>query len=99
MHGEARVLVEPPHEGANSLIEEWRLFCMKEKAIYATLNLFEGNMNLRASCWYPASEEDHIRTMLIRQSSQQGHSSAMLVSDRTLPQTRPPTYNRRNEFT
>ena len=33
-----------------------RLFCIKEKAIYATLNLFEGNMNLRANCWYPQED-------------------------------------------
>jgi len=82
------------------LIEEWRLFCIKEKSTYATLNLFEGHMNLRANCWYPAAEEDQIRALLIRNSStQQGHSSAMLVSDRTLPRRSPPTYIRKNEFT
>jgi V-type H+-transporting ATPase subunit a len=96
---EAGSLLQEARSGGNSVIEEWRLFCIKEKSMYATLNLFEGNMNLRASCWYPAAEEDQIRTMLIRHSSQQGHSSAMLVSDRTLPQRRPPTYIRRNEFT
>eukprot|EP00928_Gymnodinium_smaydae_P035398 TRINITY_DN2491_c0_g1_i1.p1 TRINITY_DN2491_c0_g1~~TRINITY_DN2491_c0_g1_i1.p1 ORF type:complete len:829 (+),score=209.94 TRINITY_DN2491_c0_g1_i1:162-2648(+) len=97
---EAAMLLERTRSGGNSLIEEWCLFCKKEKSIYATLNLFEGNMNLRASCWYPAAEEDQIRAMLIRQSSQQqGHSSAMLVSDRQMPRTRPPTYIRRNEFT
>lgn len=97
---EAVALLEQSRPGGNSIIEDWRLLCMKEKAIYATLNLFEGNMNLRASCWYPTAEEDQIRAMLIRQSSQQqGCSSAMLVSDRTLPRKTPPTYIRRNIFT
>jgi len=100
---EAEALLEPPRRGANSIIEEWRLFCKKEKSIYATLNLFEGHMNLRANAWYPAEEEDHVRAMLIRQSNgQNGQSSAMLVSDRVPPsghKKNPPTYVRVNEFT
>jgi len=97
---EAATLLEPPRRGANSLIEDWRLFCMKEKSIYATLNLFEGHMNLRANCWYPAAEEDQIRAKLIQHSSRQsGHSSAMLVSDRIPPKKMPPTYVRKNQFT
>eukprot|EP00931_Biecheleriopsis_adriatica_P084447 TRINITY_DN5828_c0_g2_i1.p1 TRINITY_DN5828_c0_g2~~TRINITY_DN5828_c0_g2_i1.p1 ORF type:complete len:872 (+),score=171.41 TRINITY_DN5828_c0_g2_i1:68-2617(+) len=97
---EAALLLEPARRGCDSLIEEWRLFCIKEKSIYATLNMFEGNMNLRANCWYPEAEEDQIRAMLIQNSSSQhGSSSAMLVSDRTPPKKQPPTYNRANEFT
>merc|ERR1740130_1169144 len=57
-------------------------------------------MNLRANCWYPASEEDQIRAKLIQHSSrQQGSSSAMLVSDRIPPKKSPPTYCRRNQLT
>jgi V-type H+-transporting ATPase subunit a len=88
--------------GSNSLIEEWRLFCMKEKSIYATLNMFEGTMNLRASCWYPVADEETIKKLLVSRStvsSRGGHSSAMLVSDRPGTQKSPPTYIRRNEFT
>eukprot|EP00931_Biecheleriopsis_adriatica_P084446 TRINITY_DN5828_c0_g1_i1.p1 TRINITY_DN5828_c0_g1~~TRINITY_DN5828_c0_g1_i1.p1 ORF type:complete len:885 (+),score=170.25 TRINITY_DN5828_c0_g1_i1:224-2656(+) len=97
---EAASLLEPARRGCDSLIEEWRLFCIKEKSIYATLNMFEGNMNLRANCWYPEAEEDQIRAMLIQNSSSQhGSSSAMLVSDRTPPKKQPPTYVRANEFT
>jgi len=102
----ASTLIEPPRLTGNSLIEDWRLFCLREKAIYCTLNMFEGHMNLRANCWYPSSEEDEIRALLIRQSTrQQGTSSAMLVSDAagtTYPATgarTPPTYIRKNEFT
>ena len=40
--GEISTLLEVPREGGSSLIEEWRMFCSKEKAIYAALNCFEG---------------------------------------------------------
>jgi len=88
-------------EGGNSLIEEWRLFCEKEKGIYATLNLFEGQSNLRASCWYPALEEEEVRHLLIRQTEGTHQDSAMatLISDRSMPKTNPPTYIRTNELT
>lgn len=98
---EAQSYLRQARPGGNSVIEEWRLFCVKEKSIYATLNLFEGNMNLRASCWYPAADEDQIRAMLIRQSSahQGAGASAVLVSNKTAHTKRPPTYIRKNEFT
>jgi len=100
VRSEADRLLERPRIGSDSLIEEWRMFCAKEKSIYAALNLFEGpHFNLRANCWYPAAEEDKIKTMLIQQSVGQGNSSAMLVSDRTESRKKPPTYIRKNEFT
>jgi len=100
VRSEAATLLEPARPGGDSLVEEWRMFCVKEKSIYATLNLFEGHMNLRANCWYPEAEEDEIRRMLIHQSTGHGNSSAMLVSDRAdAPRKSPPTYIRRNEFT
>jgi len=98
VRSEAAVMLEPARAEGNSLVEEWRLFCIKEKSIYASLNLFEGDITLRANCWYPASEEEHIRQTLIRQSNQQ-QTSAMLVSDRTSTKKNPPTYIRRNAFT
>jgi len=94
----AHSLCEPFRSGGNSLIEDWRLFCMKEKAIYASLNMFEGHMNLRADCWYPAQEEDQIRECL-SQRQRSDTSSAMLVTDRIPPRSMPPTYIRRNAFT
>jgi len=98
---EATELLASPRAGSDSLIEEWRLFCIKEKSVYATLNLFEGHMNLRANCWYPAEDEDQIRAMLIQAGNgEHGQSSAMLVSDRgPLTKKTPPTYIRKNEFT
>merc|ERR1719191_803355 len=94
---EASVMLAPGL-GGNSKIEEWRLFCLKEEAIYHQLNMFEGDITLRADAWYPASEEEHIRQLLIRQSTAQ-QSSAMLVSDRHLTKRNPPTYIRKNALT
>lgn len=47
--GEISTLLEVPREGGSSLIEEWRMFCQKEKAIYSTLNCFEGNNGNRSA--------------------------------------------------
>jgi len=100
LQSEAAALVEPPRLGSNSLVEDWRLFCIKEKAIYATLNLFEGDKCLRADCWYPAADQAEIGGMLIQHSSQnQGTSSAALLSDHTWRKKSPPTFIRRNELT
>jgi len=98
VRSEAATLLEPARLGANSPIEDYRLFCIMEKSIYSTLNLFEGHMNLRANCWYPACEEDQIRAKFM-QSSEGRTSSAMLVSDRVMPKKCAPTYFRKNELT
>jgi V-type H+-transporting ATPase subunit a len=82
----------------NSLIEEYRLFVLKEKSIYHTLNMMEGDINLMASCWYAEIEEEKIKALLIRESKATG-CSAMLVSDKGGPgKRRPPTYIRSNAF-
>mmetsp|Transcript_23400 Transcript_23400/g.54005 ORF Transcript_23400/g.54005 Transcript_23400/m.54005 type:complete len:845 (-) Transcript_23400:108-2642(-) len=99
VRGEARELLERCRMDGNSLIEEWRMFCVKEKSIYATLNFFEGNSSLRADCWYPAADEDQIRSLLIQHADNSGQSSAVLLSDRHPPKTQPPTFIRRNELT
>jgi V-type H+-transporting ATPase subunit a len=97
MMNEASVMMAPGPSG-NSAIEELRLFTAKEKAIYTQLNHFEGDVTLRANAWYPAVEEEHIRQLLIRQSTAQ-QSSAMLVSDRHGSKKNPPTYIRMNALT
>jgi len=97
VRNEAHVLLRPERPGGGSPLEEWRLFCTKEKSLYAALNLFEPRMNLRASCWYPAAEEGRIHSLF--SNHQHGKFSAMLVPDRTLPERSPPTYIQRNEFT
>jgi V-type H+-transporting ATPase subunit a len=98
VRSEAAVMLQLARPDGNSLIEEWRLFCVKEKAIYSTLNCFEGDITLRATCWYPANEEAHIRQLLIRQSNQQ-QTNGMLVSDRTQTKKNAPTYIRTNALT
>eukprot|EP00746_Dinoflagellata_sp_MGD_P146156 gnl/MRDRNA2_/MRDRNA2_78674_c0_seq1.p1 gnl/MRDRNA2_/MRDRNA2_78674_c0~~gnl/MRDRNA2_/MRDRNA2_78674_c0_seq1.p1 ORF type:complete len:831 (-),score=151.11 gnl/MRDRNA2_/MRDRNA2_78674_c0_seq1:32-2524(-) len=98
MRREAKVLLDVARPEGNSKIEDLRLFCLKEKSIYTTLNYFEGEITLRANCWYPESEEERIRQLLIQQSN--GHqTSGMLVADRTNTKKDPPTYIRRNCFT
>merc|ERR1719335_188978 len=91
-------MVERARPEGNSKIEDWRLFCIKEKSIYTVLNYFEGDMTLRANCWYPASEEETIRQLLIRQCSAH-QTNGMLVADRSIAKKNPPTYIRRNCFT
>ncbi|KAF4691778.1 H(+)-transporting V0 sector ATPase subunit a, partial [Perkinsus olseni] len=93
---EARGLVEPIRMGGNSRIEEWKLFCIKERNIYATLNLFEGDVTLRCDCWYPTKDEDSIRRVLAESDCS---ASAMLVTDIAKPRGSPPTYTKTNEFT
>jgi len=94
---EMAVLLQLARPEGNSKLEEWRLFSAKEKAIYVTLNSFEGDITLRSNCWYPANEEASIQQLLVRQSDQQ--NSAMLISDRVGTKKNPPTYIRTNAFT
>ncbi|EEQ98629.1 vacuolar proton translocating ATPase 116 kDa subunit A isoform, putative [Perkinsus marinus ATCC 50983] len=93
---EARSLLEPIRMGGNSRIEEWRLFCIEERSIYATLNLFEGSVSMRCDCWYPTKDKDSIREVL---ASSGLAASAMLIDDEHDPKTAAPTYTRKNEFT
>eukprot|EP00922_Rhytidocystis_sp_ex-Travisia-forbesii_P043348 GHVS01064672.1.p1 GENE.GHVS01064672.1~~GHVS01064672.1.p1 ORF type:complete len:837 (+),score=111.29 GHVS01064672.1:172-2682(+) len=95
---EISVLLEVVRDGGCSLIEEWRLFCLKEKSIYATLNLFEGtDITLRADCWFPESREEDIRRLLMGEANQE-EVSAFLLTDKSLARRTPPTYIRTTEF-
>eukprot|EP01069_Polyplicarium_translucidae_P008452 Polyplicarium_translucidae@DN3223_c1_g2_i1.p1 len=85
--------------GANSLIEEWRLFCLKEKALYGTLNLFQASdAALRADVWFPEAEENAIREIL-QSRSNASQVSAFLLADKHMIREMPPTYFRTTEFT
>lgn len=76
------ILLEPARPGGNSLLEEWRLFCLKEKALYATLNMFEGeDLALRARCWFPKEQEESILRLLASQGSTM-ETPALLFIDR-----------------
>ncbi|VWU52291.1 vacuolar proton translocating ATPase subunit A, putative [Hepatocystis sp. ex Piliocolobus tephrosceles] len=94
------VLINVVEPNKNSLIEEWKLFCKKERSIYNNLNCFEGSdITLRCDCWYSANDEEKIRHLLINKSSND-LVSALLLSDKVLtPNISPPTYIKTNEFT
>ncbi|KJP85204.1 hypothetical protein AK88_05163 [Plasmodium fragile] len=94
------VLINVVEPNKNSLIEEWKLFCKKERYIYNSLNCFEGSdITLRCDCWFSANDEEKIRHMLITKSSND-LVSALLLSDKVLtPNISPPTYIKTNIFT
>eukprot|EP00397_Hematodinium_sp_SG-2012_P007825 GEMP01007875.1.p1 GENE.GEMP01007875.1~~GEMP01007875.1.p1 ORF type:complete len:776 (+),score=124.09 GEMP01007875.1:805-3132(+) len=81
----------------NSLIEDWRLFALKEKSIYSTLNYFEGESTVRCDVWYPKAEEDEIRRLLLQHSAGDTLASAMLVTDR-MSRKDAPTYFKTNDL-
>lgn len=96
---ESSALLEVHRPGGGSLIEDYRLFCSKEKAIYATLNMYEGTeAMLRSNCWFPEAEEEEIRRMLLSFSTP-NQVSAFLLTDQSKPKQKPPTYFRTTEFT
>ena len=100
---ESAYLYKLTRENGNSLVEEWKLFCAKEKAIYATLNLFEGDVTLRADCWFPADQESDIKGLLMvsnrtGEPSTKGQVSAMLLTSESqaAASSVPPTYIKEN---
>jgi len=94
---EASDLIAPAGPGRSSTLEEWRLFCVKEKSIYAVLNMFEGEMHLRANIWFAASEEQKIMEVLASaRGDSQEHAVLRPIMD---SKKEPPTYIRTNEFT
>lgn len=96
LKNELSALLKCPRESSNSYIEDARLFCIKEKSIYATLNLAEGELLLRVNCWYPENDEDHIKNVLKSQNTTQGAS--LMPANKPAKQM-PPTHVRKNEFT
>lgn len=94
------VLINVVEPNKNSLIEEWKLFCKKERHIYNSLNYFEGSdITLRCDCWFSANDEEKIRNVLMAKSSN-ALVSALLLTDKVLtPNVCPPTYIKTNTFT
>eukprot|EP00451_Oxyrrhis_marina_P001708 CAMPEP_0204251628 /NCGR_PEP_ID=MMETSP0468-20130131/431_1 /ASSEMBLY_ACC=CAM_ASM_000383 /TAXON_ID=2969 /ORGANISM="Oxyrrhis marina" /LENGTH=797 /DNA_ID=CAMNT_0051224943 /DNA_START=61 /DNA_END=2454 /DNA_ORIENTATION=- len=90
-------MVEKLRETGNSRLEEWRLFVLKEKALYATMNMFEGGITLRANVWFPEEETASIKQVLADESRRRG-ASAMLIVDQSGGK-HPPTYIKRNDYT
>jgi len=95
---EADMLVKLAGPGRSSRIEEWRVFCVKEKSLYAVLNMFEGTTHLRANIWFAASEEEKIQQVLenTRNGNKEHVAHLHPVKD---SKKEPPTYVRTNDFT
>uniref|UniRef100_A0A7S2K1C8 V-type proton ATPase subunit a n=1 Tax=Zooxanthella nutricula TaxID=1333877 RepID=A0A7S2K1C8_9DINO len=102
MRAEIADLVAPSsgNPKGNAKIEDWRLFCIKEKSIYNVLNHCEEGMALRVNVWYPESDEGKIQALLkaAREGDQQGQG-AFLNPDKGAWKSTPPTYIRTNEYT
>eukprot|EP00915_Cephaloidophora_sp_WS-2016_P010400 GHVH01015210.1.p1 GENE.GHVH01015210.1~~GHVH01015210.1.p1 ORF type:complete len:811 (+),score=140.61 GHVH01015210.1:2498-4930(+) len=95
---EIAILLEAVRPGGNSLIGEWELFIVMEKATYAALDLFEGVAETqRCDVWFPTYEESNIRSVL---SSRQitDTPGAFLIVD-SIAKENPPTFFRNTDFT
>jgi V-type H+-transporting ATPase subunit a len=96
---EMRRLIHCPREDGNSLIEEYRLFCIKEKAVYSILNLCDGDMVLRVNVWYPTADQKKIENLLSESAACFSGERAMIMPKKTRPSQAPPTYIKTNEYT
>lgn len=96
-------LASPRHsDSLSSLIEEQRLFIVKEKAIYHNLNLFTIQNNIfYGNCWCPKSQEQTVISILNEFARQPGFASGQLreVEGGFPTDQIPPTYFRLNDFT
>merc|ERR1719487_42270 len=93
-------MLEPPAAGLNSRIEEYRLFCVKEKSQYTIMNLFnEHDVILRTNVWYPTAEQDNIVAALGAASVTWNCERAMLMPKKGGASMAPPTYIKTNEYT
>jgi V-type H+-transporting ATPase subunit a len=89
------------HFGSCSVIEEYRLFVLKEKAIYHNLNMFQlKNHIFYGNCWLPLSDEPFVSRALA-DLGRTGLSSGQLRRVDSPPPDGavPPTYFRLNAFT
>jgi V-type H+-transporting ATPase subunit a len=98
MKSETFDLVATRGEGTNSKIEDWRLFCIKEKSVYSVLNMCSGDLALCVNVWYPADNEEKIKALL-KEGVAGSSEKAFLTPDRKGPKSSPPTYIRTNEYT
>jgi V-type H+-transporting ATPase subunit a len=95
LKSEAEDVLAPAIEGGNSKIEDWRLFCVKEKAVYNILNSCKGDINLQVDIWYPASDESKIQSLL---KSKDMELSGHLLPDQSGSKGTPPTFLKVNDY-
>ncbi|WAO97194.1 V-type proton ATPase subunit a [Fusarium falciforme] len=82
-------------------LSAWMVLIAKEKAVYATLNLFlyePGHWALIAECWCPTNNLPLIRTTLQEVASRAGVPVPSIVS-KIRTNKKPPTYLKTNKFT
>jgi len=99
MKVEIQELLAEGFAGGNSKIEDWRLFCLKEKSIYNVLNMCEEGMALRVNVWYPEADEATIQGTLKELRGQDDGQGAFLNPDRGASKSLPPTYIKINDYT
>merc|ERR1711920_74786 len=101
MRAEVQDLVSPSpdNKDGNSKLEDWRLFCLKEKAIYTVLNQCQEGMALRCEVWYPEADENKIVELLKNARGDHEGQGAFLTPDRAPAMSCPPTYIKTNEYT
>merc|ERR1719393_32284 len=93
-------MIAPPAPGLNSRIEEYRLFCLKEKSQYNIMNMFnEHDVILRTNVWYPTAEQSDIESALAAGAAKWNCERAMLMPKKGGASHAPPTYIRTNEYT
>ncbi|KAK2196427.1 bifunctional ATPase [Babesia duncani] len=96
---EIACLLETLRPDGNSVIEEWCLFCKKEKYIYYILNHFkQTDITLQADIWFPVEEEEKIYRLLAKEKNASS-VSALLLPNQHHDNVVPPTYNKTNAFT
>jgi len=93
------VAPSPDNPKGNSKLEEWRLFCIKEKAIYTILNQCQEGMALRCEVWYPTADEKKIHALLKEGRSEHDSQGAFLTPDKMAAKSMAPTYIKTNEYT
>jgi len=96
MEEEAKEFVEQV-DGGNSKIENYRLFCKKEKSVYTILNLFTDGMTYRCDVWFPKSELEALTDRLKQVETASKQQAFLLPSDEA-PAQIPPTYVQTNDF-
>jgi len=96
MEDEAKEFVDQV-DGGNSKIENYKLFCKKEKSAYTILNLFTDGGSYRCDLWFPKSEFDALKAKLDGVKTASGQQSVLLLS-REAPAGVPPTYVQTNDF-
>eukprot|EP00931_Biecheleriopsis_adriatica_P080650 TRINITY_DN539_c0_g1_i2.p1 TRINITY_DN539_c0_g1~~TRINITY_DN539_c0_g1_i2.p1 ORF type:complete len:808 (+),score=197.60 TRINITY_DN539_c0_g1_i2:111-2534(+) len=101
LRDETKTLIQPSSENptGNSKIEEWRLYCIKEKSIYNVLNMCSGDLCLRVSVWYPSSDEKTITSLLQSFKSSTGEQAFLTSDAKGVHKGKPPTYIRTNDYT